>query len=173
MALVALLKGVNVGGHRRLRPSVLAQELQRLDVSNIGAAGTLVVRRRISRADLRSEIVRRVPFEVDVMICTGSEILGLISGNPFAGHSFGREVVPFVSVTAKRRMLPFALPLILPADGDWCVKVLACHDRFVMGLHRREMKAITCLGQLEKLLGVAVTTRSWSTILDVGRLLRG
>lgn len=172
MALVAFLKGVNVGGHRRLRPTVLAKELQRFNVVNIGAAGTLVVRRRVSRAQLRDEIKRRVPFEVDVMICTGAEILRLISADPFDGHGFGREIVPFVSVMARRRMPPFELPLNLPADGDWCVKVLACRDRFVIGLHRREMKAITCLGQLAKLLGVPVTTRSWSTFLGIRSVLR-
>lgn len=96
-------------------------------------------------------------------------MLGLITDHPFAGHSFGREIVPFVSVMAKRRRPPFAVPLRLPADGDWCVKILACQDRFVIGLHRREMKAITCLGQLESLLGVPITTRGWSTILEIGR----
>ena len=44
--LVVLLKGVNVGGHRTFRPSVLAKALRRYDVVNIGAAGTLVVARR-------------------------------------------------------------------------------------------------------------------------------
>jgi hypothetical protein len=32
MALVAFLRGVNVGGHRAFRPTVLAQELADLDV---------------------------------------------------------------------------------------------------------------------------------------------
>src|SRR6185295_12228721 len=45
MAVVVFLRGVNVGGHRRLRPSVLAKELERLDVVSIGAAGTFVVRK--------------------------------------------------------------------------------------------------------------------------------
>jgi uncharacterized protein (DUF1697 family) len=171
MALVAFLKGLNVGGHRRLRPTVLAKELKRFDVVNIGAAGTLVVRKRISRVELRAEILRRVPFEVDVMICTGSEVLRLVSRDPFEGHTFGRDIIPFVSVMARRRRLPSALPLNLPADGDWCLKVLTCQDRFVVGLHRREMKAIAYLGRLEKLLGVPLTTRNWNTILGIGRVL--
>lgn len=173
MALVAFLRGVNVGGHRRFRPTVLAEELARFDVVSIGAAGTFVVRRRIGRSDLRAEIMGRVPFVTDVMICTGSEILGLVSGDPFGVRTFGRDIVPFVSVMAKRRLLPCALPLSLPADSDWCVRVLTCEGRFVVGLHRRRMKAITFLGQLEKLLGVPVTTRSWSTILRIGKVLAG
>jgi uncharacterized protein (DUF1697 family) len=46
MALVVLLRGVNVGGHKTFRPKRLAERLRDLDVVNIGAAGTFVVRRR-------------------------------------------------------------------------------------------------------------------------------
>ena len=45
MALVVFLKGVNVGGHKTFRPSVMARELQ-LDAVSIGAAGTFVIRER-------------------------------------------------------------------------------------------------------------------------------
>ncbi len=36
MALVILLRGVNVGGHRTFRSAALARELQHLDAVNIG-----------------------------------------------------------------------------------------------------------------------------------------
>ena len=58
MALVVFLRGVNVGGHRTFRPSLLAQELKYLGAVNIGAAGTLVIRARVSRAKLRAELAR-------------------------------------------------------------------------------------------------------------------
>ena len=50
MALVVLLRGVNVGGHRTFRPTVLVRRLESLDVVNVGAAGTFVVRRPVARA---------------------------------------------------------------------------------------------------------------------------
>ena len=58
MALVVLLKGINVGGHRTFRPSVLAKELARFHVVNVGAAGTFVIRKPVNRATLRAEIRR-------------------------------------------------------------------------------------------------------------------
>jgi len=172
MAVVVFLKGINVGGHRRFRPSVLAKELQRFDVVSLGAAGTFVVRKPVARAALRAEIMRRVPFEVHIMICSGSDILRLVSANPFDGHATGRDVIPFVSVMATRRGWVSAFPVNLPAEGDWSLKVLRCQDRFVLGLYRREMKAITYLGQLEKVFGVPLTTRNWNTIVGVARVLR-
>ena len=75
----------------------------------------------------------------------------------------GPNIVRFVSVLAKRlRALP--LPLSLPSDDDWLLKIIAIQDRFVLGLYRRQMKAISYLGKIKKLLGVPVTTRNWNTI---------
>jgi uncharacterized protein (DUF1697 family) len=171
MALVVLLKGVNVGGHRTFRPSVLAKDLRRFDVINIGAAGTFVVRKPVSRARLRAELVRRLPFRADVMICDGRDVVRLAAGDPFGGQPSGPKIVRFVSALAKRRRPPARVPFDLPSTGTWGVRVLTCQDRFVLGLYRREMKAISYLGQLEKLLGVPVTTRNWNTILAIARVL--
>ena len=171
MALVVLLKGVNVGGHRTFRPSVLAKALAHLDVVNVGAAGSYVVRKAISRTKLRAEILRRLPFEADVMICNGSDILRLAAGDPFAGQPSGPNIVHFVSVLAKRRQPSFPIPLNLPASGDWCLRILTHQDRFVFGLYRREMKAISYLGQLEKVFGVPATTRNWNTVSRLARVL--
>lgn len=173
MGLVVLLRGVNVGGHRTFRPSVLAKQLCRFDVVNVGAAGTFVIRKTVSRAKLRTEMLRRLPFETDVMICNGSDILRLASRDPFAGQPSGPNIVKFVSVLAKRRQPSPAVPLDLPSDDPWCVRVLTCEGRFVAGIYRRHMKAIRYLGQLEKVFGVPVTTRNWNTVLAIARVLKG
>jgi uncharacterized protein (DUF1697 family) len=172
MAVVAFLKGVNVGGHRRLRPSILAKDLKCLDVVSIGAAGTFVVRKAVARSDLHAEIAGRVPFEVDVMICTESEILRLLSSNPFDGYAARRDIVSFVGVmTARIRSAP-TLPLNLPTDGEWCLKILNRQGRFVLGQYRRQMKAISYLGQLEKIFGMPSAIRNWNTMLAVRRVLQ-
>ena len=171
MALVVLLKGVNVGGHRTFRPSVLAQQLKRFDVVNIGAAGTFVVRRKVSRLRLRAELARRLPFETTVVVCDGRDILRLTAVDRFAGQPSAKEVLQFVSVLAKRRNPPCPPPFQLPAEGRWGLKVFACLDQFVLGVHRREMKAISYLGQLEKIFGVPATTRNWNTMLAIARVL--
>jgi uncharacterized protein (DUF1697 family) len=172
MALVVLLRGVNVGGHRTFRPSVLAEQLKRFDVVNVGAAGTFVIRGAVGRLELRAEMTRRLPFDTDLMICDGSDILRLVSGDPFAGQPSGATIVRFVSVLAKRRQPVSPVPLDLPSDGEWCLRVLTHQDRFVLGLYRRQMKAIGYLGRLEKIFGVPVTTRNWNTMLTVGRILK-
>lgn len=39
MALVVLLRGVNVGGHKTFRPTLLTEQLKHLDVVNLRSTG--------------------------------------------------------------------------------------------------------------------------------------
>ena len=169
---VVLLRGVNVGGHKTFRPSVLAKKLSRYDAVNVGAAGTFVIRKRLSHTKLRTEVRRRLPFDAEIMICSGRDVLRLTSDDPFAGQPSGPEIVRFVSLLGKRRRRSPSVPFDLPAEGRWCLRVLAHEGRFVIGIYRREMKAIRYLGQLDEVFGVPVTTRSWNTMLAIARILK-
>jgi uncharacterized protein (DUF1697 family) len=171
VALVVLLRGVNVGGHRTFRPARFAEQLRHLDAVNIGAAGTFVIRERVTRADLRAEFAGRLPFDTDIMICDGRDVLRLTSRDPFTGQPGRRDIVRFVSVLARRPRLAPSTPLRLPASGPWLLKVLAREDRFVIGVYRRQMKAIGHLGQIDRLFGVPATTRGWNTITAVAAVL--
>jgi uncharacterized protein (DUF1697 family) len=171
MALVVFLRGVNVGGHRTFRPSVLANDLRRYDVVNVGAAGTFVIRKPVTQARLRAELMRRLPFATDIMICPGRDVLRLTAADPFAGTPDRRDIVRFVSVLARRRRPSVPIPFEFPTGGAWGIRVLAQRDRFVLGLYRRQMKAIGQLGQLEKIFGAPVTTRNWNTMLAIARIL--
>src|SRR4051812_7187391 len=79
VAVVVFLRGVNVGGYRTFRPTELMKQLKHLDAVNIGAAGTFVIRKPISQSQLRAELASRLPFETEMMICKGSEIVRLMS----------------------------------------------------------------------------------------------
>ncbi len=172
MALVVFLKGVNVGGHKTFRPSVLASEMAQLGVTSVGATGTFVVRKPISQAKLRLEIRRRLSFETEAMICSGSDIARLVSAESYAGEPCGPDIVRFVGILAKRpRVLP-ALPLNRPPVEDWAVRIVAIRGRFVFSLYRRIMRTIGFLGQLEKQFGGSITIRNWNTFLRLFEILR-
>jgi uncharacterized protein (DUF1697 family) len=172
MASVVFLRAVNVGGTNRCQPALIAKELAEFDIVNIGAVGTFVVRKNVSESALRVAIARKLPFKCEIMICPARDIIKLASKDPFSRQPSGPNITRFVSVLAKRlRALP-SLPLSLPSDDDWLLKIIAIQDRFVLGLYRRQMKAIGYLGKIEKMLGVPATTRSWNTIEKIARILR-
>jgi uncharacterized protein (DUF1697 family) len=171
MALVAFLRGVNVGGHRRFRPSLLAKELAAYDVVNVGATGLLVVRNPRSPSAFRAELLRRLPFETDLALCEGRELMELRAAHPFDGQMAQSDVVPFVSVLIEAPHRLPGLPITIPADGEWFVRLSGQCKRFIFGLYRRHMKTIRYLGRIDAALGVRVTTRSWKTILATIKIL--
>jgi uncharacterized protein (DUF1697 family) len=172
MALVVLLRGVNVGGHRTFRPSRLAQDLREFDVVNIGAAGTFVVRRPGPRPQFRAALLRKLPVATEIAYCEGRHLLALERMEPFGQDTAEPDVVRFASFLVRRGGEPLKLPLHLPNAPNWLVRVRGCDGRIAFGEYRRHMKTIGYLGQLDKAFGVPVTTRNWNTIASILTLLR-
>jgi len=172
MALVVFLRGVNVGGHRTFRPSILARELSGYDVLNVGAAGTFVVRKPGSRAKFRTALLRKLPFEAEIVLCEGRDLMRLEMENPFGTQPSPPDVVRFVSILSKAGGVRASLPVAFPSDGEWLVRVIASEGQFVFGVYRRHMKTIGYLGQIDKLYGVPATTRNWNTIIAIMRILK-
>jgi len=195
MAHVVFLRAINVGKANRCQPALIAKQLAKFGVVNIGAVGTFVVRENVSESILRAALVRSLPFETEIMICPARDVIRLASKNPFSGQPSAPNITRFVSVSGKplrtgirsdsrqtstaspaRTLKPQTsqlppLPLSLPSDDDWLLKIIAIQNRFVLGLYHRQMKAISYLGKIEKLLGVPVTTRNWNTIEKVVKIL--
>jgi uncharacterized protein (DUF1697 family) len=172
MASIVFLKGVNVGGHRTFRPSLLASEMAELGVMNIGAAGTFVVWKSNNQAKLRQEFLRRLPFETEVRVCSANDVLRLAAARPFVSEPSGSDIVRFVSVLPKQPRVPPALPINLPAGENWLVRLVKIRGRFAFGLYRRNMQTIRLLGQIEKHLGGSVTTRNWNTFSNLFEILK-
>ncbi len=172
MALVVFLRAVNVGGHQTFRPSIVAKELAHLGVVNIGAAGTLVVRGTISQTLLRAEILRRLSFEPELMICPARDLIELARREPFRDAPAAKDVRRFVSVTQKPSRTPPHLPLEQPAGNQWQVKLIAIFGRFVLSLWRRQGRAIVYPNAVvERHLGIPATTRSWNTVSAISDVL--
>ena len=174
MALVVFLRGVNVGGHRTFRPSVLARELSPYGVVNVGAAGTFVVRKPGPRTRFRALLLGKLPFETEVLICDGRDLMRLEAENPFGTGTPPPDIVRFVRILSKAdRSVAASVPCTIPPCGEWFVRVIASKNRFVFGEYRRHIKTIGYLDQVDKLFEVPATTRNWNTIVAVVRILKG
>src|SRR2546423_14170917 len=122
------------------------------------------------------------------MIVPARDIVRLTSKDPFLAEPTGPDITRFVSVSAKP--LPTGvvsrlretsnvtessgflfLPVNLPSDPGWVIKIIAVKGRFVIGLYRRQMHAISYLAKIEKRFGVPLTTRNWNTIQKIVQTL--
>lgn len=160
MALVVFLRGMNVGGYRAFRPAALARELAIYDAVNVGAAGTLVIRKPGLWAEFLAELRRKLPFDATIAFCNGKDLIGLERDSPFATEPPRADVVPFVSILSKAGRRGVALPIALPKGSGWFVRIIGSKKRFVY------------LSQIDRLFGAPATTRSWTTILSVLRILK-
>jgi uncharacterized protein (DUF1697 family) len=173
MSLIVFVRGVNVGGHKAFRPSEVAKALADLDVANVGAAGTFVIRKRVGAAAVQAEFRRRLPFAAELMICQARDVLELAAAAPFGERPVADGVTRYVSVLANRPRAVPPLPIEKPAGPDWQVKVIAIDDRFALSLHRRLGRTLVYPNEVvEKSLGVSATTRNWNTISAVCKLLK-
>jgi uncharacterized protein (DUF1697 family) len=168
---VVFLRAINVGGANLCKPAQLAKQLSRFDIVNIGAVGTFVVRKKVSDATLRTAIAKKLPFKCEIMIVPSKVVLDLARKNLFVRQPSGADITRFVSVLHKRPPKLPALPMSLPSEKDWLLRIVAIPNRFVIGIYRRQMKAIGYLGKIEKILGVPATTRSWNTLEKIFKVL--
>jgi uncharacterized protein (DUF1697 family) len=179
MPTVVFLRGVNVGGHKKFQPSVLAKELTDFDMVNVGAAGTFVVRKAVSQTALRAELLRRLPFKAELMICSIREVLHLVDidwttfDTQITTVSSDNDMKRYVSVLGKRpRKLP-SLPISQPAGDQWQVKIVAGVGKFALSIWRRQGKRLVYPNEVvEKNFGLAATTRNWNTIEAILQILR-
>jgi uncharacterized protein (DUF1697 family) len=178
VASVVFLRAINVGGANLCKPAQLAKQLKKFDVVNIGAVGTFVVHGNVNDSALRKalagQLAKSFRIKCEIMIASGNALIRVASKNPFAHVPSGPEITRFMSVLHKP--LPSSLAtrhssLSLPSADDWLLKIIAIKGQFVLGVYKREMKAIGYLNKLEKTLGVPATTRSWNTIEKVVKVL--
>ncbi len=172
MASVVFMRGVNVGGRKTFKPGALARELAAFDVVNVGAAGTFVVRKTVREDTLRAELLRRLPFNPEIMICRASDLVDLVHQEPFPDAPSEKDIRRSVTVMARRpRTLP-RLPLLHPSAGEWQVKIIGVSGRFALGLWRRLGRSLVYPNEIvEKNFGVSATTRSWNTISAIRDIL--
>ncbi len=172
MASVVFFRAVNVGTHQRFQPGALAKKLADFGVVNIGAAGTLVVRKTVSESKLRAEILRQLPFKPELMICPARDLLALAGGEKFKIAPPVSDASWFVSILQQTpRKLP-PLPLEQPAGEQWQVRVMEVTGKFAVSLWRKHDKLLLYPNAVvEKQLGVPATTRNWNTIAAIVKIL--
>src|SRR6266566_4265427 len=101
---------------------------------NIGAAGTFVVRARVSEKSLRKKMLAEMGFEPAMMVCAAADVIDLVRAKPF-GTKLSRNVKGFVSIMERPLREPPNLPVDQP-QGSWGVRIIAVDGRFALSFWR-------------------------------------
>lgn len=175
---IALLRGINVGGHKQVAMADLRALLTRLgfgDVQTLLQSGNAVFGSRTRSAGatlerlLEREMAQRLGVQVDVMVRAPAEWKTVIAANPFpeaAAVDPGHLLVLFLKgapAAADIRALQAAIP------GRERVHVEGRHAwiTFPDGIGTSRLST----NLLERTLRTRGTGRNWNTVLKLGALV--
>ena len=166
------MRAANVGGTNVFRPAQLASRLKRLDLVNIGAAGTFVVRASASAADIRQAFAAALPFEPVLAIRPAREVVALVRAQPFQAVTLSKDLRGWIGVMTDRPRQQPALPHLMPAGPGWHFRLDTVTGRFAVGLLRRQPERQIYPGAaMEAAFGVPLTVRWWETFVKIAALL--
>jgi uncharacterized protein (DUF1697 family) len=166
---IALLRGINVGGHNRiLMPELreLAAALGWADVQSYLQSGNLVFRAGSSPQQLAVELERaidtRFGLPVPVVIREATEWTGYVAGNPFTGATASEPGLVMLAVSKDPPTEGAAAELQTRATQGERVRQVgdAVWIHYAGGAGRSRLSP----GLLDRVVGSAVTTRNWRTV---------
>jgi uncharacterized protein (DUF1697 family) len=167
---VAMVRGINVGGYRKVRMEALrgwCEALGLRDVQTYVQSGNLVFRTakrdlEALRKQIEDAIERGAGFRADIVLRTTAELRGVVARNPFAGRADvepRKLAVTFLAgdpgeeARAKLRAIP-AAPEELRVEG----RELYIHFPNGMGRPKLSMPLV------ERTLRIPATSRNWNTV---------
>jgi uncharacterized protein (DUF1697 family) len=171
---VALLRGINVGGHRRVPMAELRALAEQIGLANprtYVASGNLVFgtdkRAEDVAAELEQAIERRFGFAVGVIVRTGAEWQAYLHTNPFraAAEEQPKWVWMFLSKQPPRNEAAVELAAAAPAlrveqTGD------AIWVHFPEGVSTKLLSI-----KWDRIIGSPATSRNWRTVETIGHML--
>jgi uncharacterized protein (DUF1697 family) len=172
---VALLRGINVGGHRRLpmlELRTLADELGLHNASTYVASGNLVFESRLPRAELEqmleAAIGRRFGFSIDVIVRNSRDWQNLLRANPFAEAAAAEPKWVWLFLSKKPPSDNAAEGLAKAAPG-FCFRPVSEGIWLYMPTGPT-MKILSV--PWDRFIGSAATSRNWRTVQKIGELLK-
>jgi uncharacterized protein (DUF1697 family) len=172
----ALLRGINVGKHKRIAMADLRALLEALGYAGVrthlqSGNAVFIAPGPVQPADLERAITARLAadlgFDIPVMVRTGDELATVADSNPFTRR------------TSDPKQLHVAFLSTQPADDvstglvadAYAPDELSLADR-ALYLYRPNGIMGSRLPDLEKLLGVRVTERNWNTVTRLHEMTR-
>ncbi|HUI92561.1 MAG TPA: DUF1697 domain-containing protein [Chitinivibrionales bacterium] len=173
MIVIALLRGINVGGSRALKMQDLIDGFESLGYKNAATylqSGNVIFDSPGSAAAslekmIGSMILKRRKLEVNVVVRTVKQWDDIIRGNPFLGNK--NHDPAFLHVTfLNKSTRGTKIELSKEGQEDYRVSDREIYLYCPNGYGRTKMNN----QQIEKKTGLIATTRNWNTVLAIREL---
>ena len=175
---VALLRGINVGGTRKLPMAELRTQAGKLgwrDVATYIQSGNLVFtatgKAPALEAELETALARHFGFEVPTLVRSAREWSALVAANPLPELAEADSAHLLVGLTKAKPRKEALAELRARAQGKERVELAggALWLHYADGVARSKLTPAV----LDRAVGSTVTARNWRTVLELERLLAG
>lgn len=174
---VALLRGINVGGNKKVPMADLKKLLASMgfsDVQTLLNSGNVVFKGKAMPIDqlekkLETAIEKHFGFPVPVIVRSGEEMKQLIDSDPFSGIEVTKDIRLYLSFLKNE---PKEVPAIPWQTDDGAFRILEYRNATVISmLDLSKTKTVVGMKALEDFFGKNITTRNWNTVVKIGKLI--
>jgi len=167
---VALLRGINVGGHHKVPMAELSKELEALDFENVVTilnSGNVLFDTTIDNSEILEEMIsakleRTFGFPVPTIIRKTKTIRQLYNNAPFRDVNMTKDIRLYVSFLKKNTQSDLELPWISP---DHSYQIIGSQDQAILSiLDLSVSNTPKAMGAFEQFFGKDNTTRNWKTV---------
>jgi uncharacterized protein (DUF1697 family) len=170
--VIALLRGINVGGKAAIRMADLKASFEAIgfeDVATYINSGNVVFRgSKPDAAAIEKRIAQDFGLEVSVMLRTPKELAGVEKRNPFPKAEGKRLHVMFLSGKPTAKAIAALDPDRSPPN-EFRVVGREIYLHTPTGIGRSKLT----IDYFERILGVRATTRNWNTVTKLLELAAG
>ena len=163
---IALLRGINVGGHRKLPMSELKNIFEHLgatDVETYIQSGNVVFSGDLRSRDIAAAIEAEKGFAPKVLIIASDAFSRAAEGNPFS--EFEPKEMHLFFCEQPSQIDPADLTPFANGVEKWHLEGLVFYLFSPGGMSKSKLAE-----KLEKLLGVPATARNWNTVCTLQKM---
>jgi uncharacterized protein (DUF1697 family) len=177
MKYVALLRGINVGGNKKVPMADLKKAMEKKglsDVRTLLASGNVVfssdLKESAARKTLESLIEEKFGFTVPVILRTHSDMAKLAQSKVFEGIPVDESTRLYVSFLGEEAKKPSIKIPYSSEENDF--RILSADTSKVCSVLQLSPKrnSVDCMNILEKEFGKNITTRNWNTVVKIAAL---
>lgn len=174
---IGILRGINVGGKRKILMADLKSMCEKLGLENVTTyiqSGNLVFNSDLSNSELENNLEKAIAekfgFDVPVIVRTGKELENSINNNPFFAKNADIKQLHLTFLKEKPNKENLEKTLTFNYEPDKFK--IEDKDVFLFCTGKYHESKLTN-NFFEKQLKVGATTRNWQTVLKLSELNNG
>ncbi len=166
----AFLRGINVGGNKKVSMAALAKAFTTLGCGNVKTllnSGNVVFRSSKSESEITAALQKHLEktfgFTIGVLVRPLHDLQKLAKANPFNGIPVTPQTRLYVTFLSEPSTSSLKIPY---ASDDGNFRILSATPREVVSvlIVTPDRGTVDLMGIIEKEFGKKVTTRNWNTI---------